>query len=467
MLISIIIPCFNEEKVLESTYQRLSAVLAELSELKHSQNADGKHETFRSENPKGIPSSSPGLRGTSYPGLEASALPLPRGEGWGEGEGTVRQPIAREAAQPTVHGKHQRSTNLHCDPERPLSSPSPPPEERAGERRPLFSAQAQAQTTDYELLFVDDGSRDSTPAILKNLSEKDRRVTVIRFSRNFGHQPAVSAGLQHCRGDLAVIIDADLQDPPEVIPNMLEQLKAEKANVVYGVRKRRNGETWFKLVTAKIFYQLLNKLSDVPMPLNTGDFRLVDRKVVNAFNALPENTKYIRGLISWMGFKQIPFYYEREARFAGSTKYSLTKMIRFASTGIFYFSKKPLQIATAFGFLSVAAGLLLSAWILFNKLTNPQFLISGWTSLVLAVIYFGGVQLLTIGILGQYVGNLFDEVKRRPEYIIDEIVTRERASAKNSEMYFPLSVEPLVKEDQKIPPTSPGQKSYVATGSGG
>jgi len=325
----------------------------------------------------------------------------------------------------------------------------------------------KVQGMDYELLFVDDGSSDSTPAILKSLAEKDPRITIIRFSRNFGHQPAVSAGMQHCRGDLALIIDADLQDPPEVIPDMLQQLKTQKANVVYGVRKTRKGETWFKLVTAKMFYVLLNKLSDVPMPLNTGDFRVVDRKVINAFNALPENTKYIRGLISWMGFKQSPFYYQREARLAGSTKYSLTKMIRFASTGIFYFSKKPLQIATAFGFLSVAAGLLLSAWILFSKFTNPQYLISGWTSLVLAVIYFGGVQLLTIGILGQYIGNLFDEVKRRPEYIVDEIVTQERGRVKSSETYFPLSMEPSVKKDQNLPQTSLSEKSYVTTVSGG
>jgi polyisoprenyl-phosphate glycosyltransferase len=325
----------------------------------------------------------------------------------------------------------------------------------------------KVQGTDYELLFVDDGSSDSTPAMLKSLAEKDPRLTFIRFSRNFGHQPAVSAGMQRCRGDLAVIIDADLQDPPEVIPDMLQQLKTEKANVAYGVRKRRKGETWFKLVTAKIFYLLLNKLSDVPIPLNTGDFRVVDRKVINAFNALPENTKYIRGLISWMGFKQIPYYYERDARFAGSTKYSLTKMIRFASTGIFYFSKKPLQLATAFGFLSVAAGLVLSAWILFNKFTNPQYLVSGWTSLALAVIYFGGVQLLTIGILGQYIGNLFDEVKRRPEYIVDEIITQQRAREKSSEMYFPLSIDPLVKEDQKLPETSLREKNYVTTVSAG
>ena len=356
MLISVIIPCFNEEKVLESTYQRLSSVLVE---------GDGKN---------------------------------------------------------------------------------------------------------YEFIFVDDGSVDSTAAILRTMAEKDARVTVVRFSRNFGHQPAVSAGMRQCRGDLAVIIDADLQDPPEVVPDMIRRLIEEKANVVYGVRKRRKGETWFKLVTAEIFYRLLNKLSDVPMPLNAGDFRVVDRKVINAFNALPENTKYIRGLISWMGFKQMPYYYERDARLAGSTKYSLPKMIRFASTGIFYFSKKPLQLATAFGFLSVAAGLLLSAWLLFSKFVNPQFLVSGWTSIVLVVIYFGGVQLLTIGILGQYIGNLFDEVKRRPEYIVDEIVKQQRERAgTDAVMYFPLSQEPAASGHEQGPPKGIAREkqSYVTSDSGG
>lgn len=275
------------------------------------------------------------------------------------------------------------------------------------------------ESIEHELVFVDDGSTDGTHHILQNLAQKDPHVSVIRLSRNFGHQPAVSAGIRHCRGDLAVIIDADLQDPPEVIPAMIQQLLNTNSNVVYGVRKSRKGETVFKLATANLFYQILNQLSEVPLPANTGDFRVMDRKIIDAFNSLQENTKYIRGLIAWMGFKQTPYYYERGARFAGSTKYTLRKMIRFASTGIFYFSKKPLKIATAFGFLSVAAGLLLSAWLLFNKVVNPQYLVSGWTSIILVVIYFGGVQLLTIGILGQYIGSLFDEIKKRPEYIID------------------------------------------------
>jgi len=202
------------------------------------------------------------------------------------------------------------------------------------------------------------------------------------------------------------------------------------SNVVYGVRKRRKGETAFKLVTAKFFYLLLNKLSEVPLPVNTGDFRVIDRKIIDSFNALEENNKYIRGLISWMGFKQTPYYYERNPRYAGATKYTVTRMVRFASTAIFYFSKKPLMIATAFGFLSVAAGLLLSIWVFLNKIFSPQYLVSGWTSVILVVIYFGGVQLLTIGILGQYVGSLFDEIKRRPEYIVDQIIQREEGASR-------------------------------------
>ena len=273
---------------------------------------------------------------------------------------------------------------------------------------------------DYELVFIDDGSTDNTAAILRGLAQTNPQVHLIRFSRNFGHQPAVSAGIRFCRGDLAVIIDADLQDPPECIPAMIQQLVSTGSNVVYGVRRSRKGETVFKLTSARLFYFLLSNLAEVPLPVNTGDFRVIDRKIIDAFNALQENNKYIRGLISWMGFKQTPYYYEREARFAGSTKYTLRKMVKFASTGVFYFSKKPLKVATAFGFLSVIAGCLLSGWLLFNKLANPQFLVSGWTSIILVVVYFGGVQLLTIGILGQYIGSLFDEVKRRPEYIVEE-----------------------------------------------
>lgn len=273
---------------------------------------------------------------------------------------------------------------------------------------------------DYELIFVNDGSKDATLSILQKLSTKDNHVKVISFSRNFGHQCAVTAGINNCNGDLAVIIDADLQDPPEVILDMLKIQKQENANVVYGVRKKRDGESWFKLVTAKYFYRILNKLSDVQFPVDTGDFRLIDRTIINEFNRLHEKNKYIRGLISWMGYKQVPCYYERKERFAGETKYPLRKMIRFATIGLLYFSKKPLKIATCLGFVAVAFSIIYALIVLITKLINPVGFVLGWATIVLLIVFFGGIQLLTIGILGQYIGSLFDEAKDRPEYIIDQ-----------------------------------------------
>lgn len=272
----------------------------------------------------------------------------------------------------------------------------------------------------YELIFVNDGSVDKTFDILCDIAKKDNKVKILNFSRNFGHQAAVTAGLKHCNGDLAVIIDADLQDPPEVIPQMIEVYEKENCNVVYGVRNKREGESFFKLFTAKVFYRLLNSLSDVNFPVDTGDFRLIDRNVINAFNGLREKNKYIRGLISWLGYKQCPVYYNREARFAGETKYPFRKMLRFASIGLFYFSKKPLKLATSVGFLSIIAGLVLAFWLFVNYIFNIGHVVSGWTSTIIIIIFFGGVQLLTIGVLGQYIGSLFDEVKNRPEYIVAE-----------------------------------------------
>lgn len=273
---------------------------------------------------------------------------------------------------------------------------------------------------DYELVFINDGSRDQTFPLLYQLSQTDSAVKIINFSRNFGHQCAVTAGINHCNGDLAVIIDADLQDPPEVILDMLEIQQKENANVVYGVRKKREGESKFKLLTAKYFYRILNKLSDVQFPVDTGDFRLIDRKIINEFNHLHEKNKYIRGLISWMGYKQLPCYYERKERFAGETKYPLKKMLRFAATGLLAFSKKPLKVAIWTGLASVIIGLIYALIILIFKILYPSSYVVGWTSIIFIIIFFGGIQLLTIGILGEYIGNLFDEAKDRPEYIINE-----------------------------------------------
>ena len=278
---------------------------------------------------------------------------------------------------------------------------------------------------DYELVFVNDGSRDNTYALLLQLAQKDKAVKVIHFSRNFGHQCAVTAGINHCNGDLAVIIDADLQDPPEVILDMLEIQKKEEADVVYGVRKKREGESWFKLFTAKCFYRVLNKLSDVQFPVDTGDFRLINRRIIDEFNRLHEKNKYIRGLISWMGYKQVPCYYERKERFAGETKYPLKKMLKFASTGLLSFSKKPLKLAVWLGMLSVLVALVYAIVILIMKILHPESFVTGWTSIIFMIIFFGGVQLLTIGLLGEYIGSLFDEAKDRPEYIISEKVNFE------------------------------------------
>ena len=276
------------------------------------------------------------------------------------------------------------------------------------------------QPYDYELIFLNNRSEDNTLEILKNIALKDEKVKVIGMSRNFGHQNSVTCGINHCTGDVAAVIDADLQDPPELIPEMLELMEKEGANVVYGVRKSRKGESWFKKVTAKLFYRALNRMSEAQFPVDVGDFRVMDRKVINAFNGLKEKNKYVRGLISWIGYKQIPFHYERAERFAGETKYPLKDLLRFAAVGIFYFSKKPLKIATFTGFLAVIVGIVYALIALISKLCLHNVYVSGWTSTIILIIFFGGVQLLTIGVLGQYIGNLFDEAKDRPEYIIDE-----------------------------------------------
>ena len=285
----------------------------------------------------------------------------------------------------------------------------------------LKSVLSKLNNISSRIIFINDGSRDKTREILSGIAAEDPLVQVIHFSRNFGHQKAVTAGIHHCQSDLAVIIDADLQDPPELIPELIAKQEEEQANVVYCVRKSRAGESKFKLWSAKTFYRSLNKLSEVQFPLDTGDFRLIDACVIREFNRFKEKGKYIRGIISWIGFKQVPFYYERESRWAGETKYPLKKMLTFASTALLYFSKKPLLIVTSLGFFTVLLGIIMALWYIFGKIFGYTNAESGWTSIMITIIFFGGIQLLTIGILGEYIGILFDEVKERPEYIIDEI----------------------------------------------
>ncbi|MDR2774928.1 MAG: glycosyltransferase family 2 protein [Tannerella sp.] len=273
---------------------------------------------------------------------------------------------------------------------------------------------------DTEIIYINDGSSDNTYHLLNEIAAGDKRVKVLHFSRNFGHQPAVSAGIHHCDADWAVIMDADLQDPPELIPEILELCEREKANVVYCVRKSRDKESFFKRMSAKFFYRFINRMSEVKFPLDTGDFRLIDRKIMDQFCRLREHGKYIRGLVTWMGFTQVPFYYERKARFAGETKYPFSKMIKFASTALLYFSKKPLLIAIGLGFFAFIVGIILAVWSTLGKIYGFSNAEIGWTSIMTVVVFFGGIQLLTIGVLGQYIGVLFDEIKDRPEYIIDK-----------------------------------------------
>lgn len=275
-------------------------------------------------------------------------------------------------------------------------------------------------TLQTEIIYVNDGSTDRTGFLLDKIAEADSCVKVLHFSRNFGHQPAVTAGIKYCDADVAVIMDADMQDPPELIPAILQTLTDQGANVVYCVRKERKGESYFKCWSARHFYRTINKMSEVAFPLDTGDFRMIDRRVMDEFRKLKERGKYIRGLISWIGFKQVPFYYTREARLSGETKYPLRKMIKFAANAMLYFSTRPLQLAIKLGFLAFFIGIILGIWFVLGKVfgfTNAE---TGWTSTVIIVIFFGGIQLLTVGVLGQYVGILLEEVKARPEYIVSE-----------------------------------------------
>ena len=271
-----------------------------------------------------------------------------------------------------------------------------------------------------EIIYINDGSADRSRDILNEIASNDPTVKVIHFSRNFGHQPAVSAGIKHCDADWAIMLDADMQDPPELIPEIMDLCKKEQANSVYCVRKSREKESWFKKQTSKLFYRTMNRMSEVKFPLDSGDFRLIDRKIMDEFKRLHEHGKYIRGLISWIGFKQVPFYYERKARIAGKTKYPMHKMMGFAMIALMYFSKKPLQIAIGLGFFAVIIGICLAIWVFLGKIMGFSNAETGWTSIITIVIFFGGIQLLTIGVLGQYIGVLFDEIKGRPEFIVDE-----------------------------------------------
>ena len=274
---------------------------------------------------------------------------------------------------------------------------------------------------EYEIVFINDGSKDKTLNILENIAKKNKNVKIISFSRNFGHQCAVTAGLKYITGDAIVIIDADLQDPPELIPEMLK-LWEDGNDVIYGKRKSRAGESRFKLLTASMFYKTLNALSDVEIPKDTGDFRLVDRKVVEVINSLPEHNKFLRGLFSWVGFKQTPFEYERKERVAGKTKYPLGKMLKLAQDGIFSFSTKPLRIVGTMGIISILISIIILVYSILSYFFNWNDLTAGWTSMMVTMTFLGGMILISLWMIGEYVGRIYDETKRRPEFIIEKTI---------------------------------------------
>ena len=271
---------------------------------------------------------------------------------------------------------------------------------------------------DFELVYVDDGSRDATLKVLRELEHADACVRVLALSRNFGHQIAVTAGLQQVAGQVVVIIDADLQDPPEVIPEMLDRWR-EGVDMAYGVRTARDGETVFKRWTASAYYRLLNRLTNISIPLDTGDFRLLDRAVVDAFLSMPERDRFVRGMVAWTGFRQEPVPYRRAARAAGETKYPIRKMVRLAMDGIVSFSLAPLRLATWLGLVALGLAAAGIAYAVVLRLSTAAW-VPGWSSLLISILFLGGVQLVVLGILGEYVGRIYREVKRRPLYLVKE-----------------------------------------------
>jgi dolichol-phosphate mannosyltransferase len=270
---------------------------------------------------------------------------------------------------------------------------------------------------DYEIIYVNDGSTDKTLPILREIAEENKRVKVISFSRNFGHQAAVTAGVKYAKGDCVAIIDADLQDPPELIPDMVELWK-QGYEVVYAKRKKRKGESVFKKVTAKAFYRTLSALTDTDIPNDTGDFRLIDRKVADAFNSMSEHNRFIRGMVAWLGYKQIPIEYVRDERYAGETKYPLKKMLKLALDGIMSFSTKPIKLVTNLGALTLLFSLGIIIYALISRITGN--VTSGWTSTMIVITMLSGVQLISLGVVGGYIARIYEESRNRPIYLVSE-----------------------------------------------
>jgi dolichol-phosphate mannosyltransferase len=273
---------------------------------------------------------------------------------------------------------------------------------------------------EVELLLINDGSRDRSLELMRKLHQEDRRVNYLSLARNFGHQIAVTAGLNFARGQVIVILDADLQDPPELIPDMVEKWR-QGYELVYAQRTQRRRESWFKRMMAYLFYRILKRLADVDIPTDTGDFCLMDRKIVDALNAMPERNRYIRGLRAWVGFRQTVLRFERDPRFAGEVKYTFRKSLALATNGLVSFSRVPLRLATYMGLLAATLALIMVVLILYWRLVQPYSPVTGFAMIAMSVFFLGAVQLICIGILGEYIGRIYEEVKGRPLYTLAEV----------------------------------------------
>jgi dolichol-phosphate mannosyltransferase len=283
----------------------------------------------------------------------------------------------------------------------------------------LGAAARKSFGDNYEILLVNDGSKDRSWPMMRELAASDPHLVAVNLSRNHGHQLALTAGLDLARGDVILVIDADLQDPPELLPEMLETMRREGADVVYGVRKSRAGETAFKRATAHGFYRLLARATEVDIPLDAGDFRLMTRRALDVLLAMPEQARFIRGMVAWIGFKQVPIAYHRDVRFAGDTKYPLSKMLRFAFDALTGFSSAPLKLASHAGLALSIGSVLIVLYIIYAWVAGKS--VQGWTSLMLVVVVVGAVQMFVLALMGEYIGRLYNEAKRRPLYIVQEI----------------------------------------------
>lgn len=297
-----------------------------------------------------------------------------------------------------------------------------------------------------EILFVDDGSSDQSSTILQELAEHDSMTRVLVLSRNFGHQLAVTAGLQFSEGKAAIIIDADLQDPPELIPEFVQQWRAG-FDVVYGIRESRAGESWFKKATARCFYRLLRGMSDVEIPLDVGDFRLLSRRVIDVLNSMPEHHRFIRGMAAWAGFKQIGIPYARAPRAAGSTKYPLRRMWRLSVDAVTGFTVAPLRVGTRLAALIATIAMLASAWLIDQKLTHPRLLVLGWTSLMVTILWLGALQLFVIGVVGEYVARIVEQTRGRPLFVISKVLNAGTSEAPQTRLSKVSSTHDIEKAD--------------------